>query len=161
MRPVLSSLTAPRRTGLSALVGALAAGLLCSACTSPTTRLVTATGDTQPQPVVVQVPVEVTDPALQSGCWVQFYSDRNFKGEMATLTGPVSLDAADKFTGRKLKRHIDSLVTGSKATLRVYEHAMFKDRSVAFGPNSREAGLISKLGIGGDIESLQLDCTGP
>lgn len=138
---------------------ALAAASLAAACSSPTSNLVTATGDTRPQPVVVQVPVEVNDPALRSGCWVQFYSDRNFKGEMATLTGPVALDAADKFNGKQLKRHIDSLVTGSKATLRVYEHAMFKDRSIAFGPNSREGGLITKLGIGGDIESLQLDCT--
>ena len=27
---------------------------------------------------------------------------------------------------------------------------MFKDRSRVFAPNSREAGLIAKLGIGGD-----------
>lgn len=148
-----------QRMALPSSVGAMVAAIVCSACTSSASKLATATGDTSPQPVVVQVPVEITDPALQSGCWVQFYSDRNFKGEMATLTGPASLDAADKFSGRKLKRQIDSLVTGSKATLRVYEHAMFKDRSVTFGPNSREAGLISKLGLGGDIESLQLDCT--
>jgi hypothetical protein len=37
---------------------------------------------------------------------------------------------------------------------------MFKDRSTVFGPNSREAGLITKLGIGGDIQSLQLECDG-
>jgi hypothetical protein len=64
----------------------------------------------------------------------------------------------DKMSGKKLKSHIDSLVTGSKATLTVYEHSMFKDRSMAFGPNSREAGPITKLGIGGDIQSLQLSC---
>jgi len=37
-------------------------------------------------------------------------------------------------------------------------NSMFKNRSMAFGPNSREAGLITKLGIGGDIQSLQLGC---
>ena len=139
--------------GISTVVAAIT-----TACGTTAQNLPTATGDTRPQPVVVQVPVEVTDPALQSGCWAQFYTERNFNGEMATLVGPVSLDTADKFSGRKLKRHIDSIVTGSKATLRVYEHAMFKDRSIAFGPNSREGGLITKLGIGGEIESLQLDC---
>ena len=134
--------------------------VLAAGCSSTPSNLQTATGDTRPQPVVVQVPVEVSTPALESGCWVQFYSDRNFKGELATLVGPASLESADKMTGKQLKRHIDSLVTGSKATLRVYEHSMFKDRSAVFGPNSREAGLITKLGIGGDIQSLQLECDG-
>jgi hypothetical protein len=144
-------------TTLSVLI--LLAASVAAGCSSTPSNLQTATGDTAPQPVVVQVPIQVTTPALESGCWVQFYSDRNFKGDVATLVGPAALDSADKMTGRQLKRHIDSLVTGSKATLRVYEHSMFKDRSMVFGPNSREGGLITKLGIGGDIQSLQLDCT--
>lgn len=139
---------------LAALVGSIAAG-----CTSMPGNLQTATGDTKPQPVIVQVPVQVTSPELESGCWAQFYSDRSFKGDVATLVGPSQLDSADKMSGKQLKRHIDSLVTGPKATLTVYEHAMFKDRSMVFGPNSREAGLITKLGIGGDIQSLQLNCS--
>jgi hypothetical protein len=145
-------------TTTSLSMAALAA-LLAAGCSSTPSNLQTATGDTQPQPVIVQVPVELTAPQLESGCWVQFYSDRNFKGDVATLVGPVSLDSADKMNGKQLKKNIDSLVTGSKATLRVYEHAMFKDRSIAFGPNSREGGLITKLGVGGSIQSLQLDCT--
>ena len=144
---------------IKTIAGPIVAAVIATACGTTAQNLPTATGDTQPRPVVVQVPVEVNDPALQSGCWAQLYTERNFKGEMATLIGPVSIETADKFSGRKLKRRIDSIVTGSKATLRVFEHAMFKDRSIAFGPNSREAGLITKLGIGGEIESLQLDCT--
>ncbi len=135
------------------------AAVLASGCSSTPSQLQTATGDTRPQPVIVQVPVQVTAPELESGCWAQFYSDRNFKGDVATLLGPSQLDTADKVAGKSLKRRIDSLVTGSKATLRVYEHAMFKDRSAAFGPNSRAAGLISELGFGGEIQSLQLECT--
>lgn len=132
---------------------------LLAACASPNGNLQTATGDTKPQPVVVQVPVQVSTPGLEAGCWVQLYSERNFRGDPATLVGPVALESADKFTGKQLKREIDSLVTGPKATLRVYEHAMFKDRSITFGPNSREGGLITKLGFGGQIQSMQLDCT--
>jgi len=140
------------------LPATLSAALIAAGCSAPSGNLQTATGDTRPQPVIVQVPIQVSTPALESGCWVQFYSDRNFKGEVATLVGPASLESADKMTGKQLKSRIDSLVTGSKATLRVYEHSMFKDRSTVFGPNSREAGLITKLGIGGDIQSLQLEC---
>jgi len=141
------------KLGFIAFAASIAAG-----CASTPGNLQTATGDTKPQPVIVQVPVQVSTPELESGCWVQFYSDRNFKGDVATLVGPVQLDTADKMSGKKLKSHIDSLVTGAKATLTVYEHSMFKDRSMVFGPNSREAGLITKLGIGGDIQSLQLSC---
>ncbi len=138
---------------------AVSLAAVLSACSSGPSNLQTVSGDTKPQPVIVQVPVQVTTPGLESGCWAQFYTDRDFKGDVATLDGPVQLDSEDKFTARQLKRHIDSLVTGPKATLRVYEHAMFKDRTMAFGPNSREAGLITKLGIGGEIQSLQLDCS--
>ncbi|HEY4958468.1 MAG TPA: hypothetical protein VII31_11685 [Caldimonas sp.] len=139
---------------LSALLIVAAASTACGS--QP--NLVTATGDTRPQPVIVQVPVEVTNTALESGCWVQFYDERNFKGEMTTLVGPAVLESVDKMSGKKVKRNIDSLVTGSKATLRVFEHAMFKDRAVAFGPNSREGGLLTKLGFGGEIQSMQLEC---
>ena len=141
------------------LVPLAALSLIAAGCSSTPSNLQTATGDTRPQPVIVQVPVQISTPELESGCWAQFYGERNFKGDVATLVGPISLESADKMNGRQLKKEIDSLVTGPKATLRVYEHAMFKDRSIAFGPNSREGGLITKLGVGGHIQSLQLECT--
>jgi hypothetical protein len=66
--------------------------------------------------------------------------------------------STDNAAGRQLKRNIDSLVTGPRATLTVYEHSLFKDKAVTFGPNSKEPGLIKKLGFAGRIESLKLDC---
>ena len=136
------------------------AGVALSGCGSMMMRSDAnmAKGDTRPEPVVMVVPVQLTDPALQSGCWVQMYDERNFAGSFITLTGPGELQSFDKDSGKELRRRIDSLVTGPKATLRVYERALFKDRTVTFGPNSREAGLITKLGFGGNIQSLQLDC---
>ena len=116
--------------------------------------------DNQPAPVIMLVPVEVSNKALESGCWAQFYDERNFKGEMVTVVGPTSIASQDKGTGRQFKKSIDSFVLGPKATLKIYEHQMFKDKSVEFAPNSKEAGLIKKLGFGGRIESLQLQCAG-
>lgn len=69
----------------------------------------------------------------------QLYDERGFKGDMAALVGPVALESEDRMAGRQVKRHIDSLITGLKATLRVYEHAMLKDRSVVFGPTAVRA----------------------
>lgn len=115
--------------------------------------------DNQPEPMVMLVPVEISNKALESGCWAQFYDQRNFKGDILTLVGPAEVGSADKGTGRQFKRSIDSIVLGPKATLKVFEHQMFKDKSVDFPANAREPGLIKKLGVGGRIQSLQLECT--
>ena len=112
----------------------------------------------QPAPMILLVPVEVSNRALDAGCWAQFYDERDFKGDMLTVVGPASIDSMDKGSGKQLKRSIDSLVTGPKTMLKIYEHQMFKDKSVDFPANSKEAGLIKKLGFGGTIQSLQLTC---
>jgi len=134
----------------------IAAAVTLAACSSPTPK-VTATAN-QPDPTILLVPVVVSDPALSTGCWAQFYSDRNFQGDMATLVGPAELATLDKGTAQQLKRQIDSVSVGPKATLQVYEHSMFRDRVVNFPPNSREGGLIRKLGFGGRIEAMRLVC---
>ena len=135
-----------------------AAALLALGACSTTTPV--ATGDNHPDPTVLLVPVQITDPALQSGCWAQFYSQRNFQGDMVTLVGPAAVVSMDKGTARALKREIDSVTVGPKATLEVYEHAMFRDRTATFPANSREGGLMRKLGFGGRIEAMRLSCAG-
>jgi hypothetical protein len=132
-------------------------GLAASSSFAQTTAMPAAM-DNQPAPMVLLVPVEMSNRALDAGCWAQFYDERNFKGDMLTMVGPASIDSMDKGTGKQLKRSIDSLVTGPKAMLTIYQHQMFKDKSAEFAPNSKEAGLINKLGFGGNIESLQLRC---
>lgn len=144
---------------MNKLTATLSAAVLLAlgACSTPPPA---PTGDNQPDPTVLLVPVQITDPALQSGCWAQFYSKRNFEGEMVTLVGPAALVSLDKGTARALRREIDSVSVGPKATLEVYEHAMFRDRTATFPANSREGGLVRKLGFGGRIEALRLSCTG-
>ena len=47
-----------------------------------------AASDNQPAPLVLLVPIEISNKALESGCWAQFYDERNFKGDMLTVVGP-------------------------------------------------------------------------
>ena len=108
--------------------------------------------------ILMLVPVEISSPTMQTGCWAQLYDERSFKGDMFTMAGPIVIASTDKASGRQMRRAIDSLIIGPKATLTVFEHRMFKDRSVYFGPNSKEPGLIKKLGFSGRIESMKLDC---
>ncbi|VTU26770.1 hypothetical protein H4CHR_01861 [Variovorax sp. PBS-H4] len=133
-----------------------AALLALGACSSTPTAT---TAANQPDPTILLVPVQVSDPALSSGCWAQFYSKRNFEGDMLTLVGPAQVMSMDNGTARQLKRDIDSVSVGPRATLQVYEHAMFRDKTVSFPPNSREGGLIRKLGFGGRIEAMKLSCS--
>lgn len=141
---------------LPAAISIAAASIVLAACSAPApmTR-----GDNTPQPTVLLVPVQINDPALASGCWAQFFSRRNFEGDVATLVGPAELQTLDDGAGRMLKREIDSVLVGPRARLQVYEHAMFKDRTVDFPANSREGGLIRKLGFGGRIEAMRLSCS--
>jgi len=138
----------------------IAGTVALGACASNSTSSSTASGiDNQPDPTILLVPVRIQDPALASGCWAQFYSKRDFQGDVATLVGPAQVQSMDKGTARQLKRDIDSVSVGPRATLQVYEHAMFRDRTVNFPANSREGGLTRKLGFGGRIEAMKLNCS--
>src|SRR5437016_167820 len=53
----------------------------------PTTKASAA--DNQPAPMIMLVPVEISAPAMKSGCWAQFFDERNFKGDMFTIAGPI------------------------------------------------------------------------
>ena len=129
------------------------------ACANTSTPPSTATAENRPDPTVLLVPVRIEDPALASGCWAQFYTGRNFQGDMLTLVGPAEVQSMDRGTARQLKRDIDSVSVGPRATLQVFEHAMFRDRTVNFPANSREGGLMRKLGFGGRIEAMKLSCS--
>jgi hypothetical protein len=112
----------------------------------------------QPAPVIMMVPVEVSNPAMSAGCWAQLYDERNFKGDMLTLVGPMEIDSIDKSTGKQLRRNIDSIVTGPKAMVSMYQEKWFKNKSVNFGPNTKEPGLIKKLGFTGSVQSIKIAC---
>jgi len=142
------------------LAGALALG----ACANTNTSTApgggaAASADNRPDPTILLVPVRIEDPALASGCWAQFYTGRNFQGDMLTLVGPAEVQSMDRGTARQLKRDIDSVSVGPRARLQVFEHAMFRDRTVEFPANSREGGLMRKLGFGGRIEAMKLSCS--
>jgi hypothetical protein len=114
--------------------------------------------DNQPDPTILLVPVQITDPALASGCWAQFYSQRNFQGEMVTLVGPAIIQTLDKGTARQLKRDIDSVSVGPRAKLELFENSMFKDRAVSLPANTRVGGLMTRLSFRGRIEAVRLSC---
>lgn len=146
----------PFRAALAA-AGLALASLACAQSASGG-RSAAAAAPNQPKPVLMLVPVDMSSPAMEAGCWAQLFDKRNFAGEALTIAGPMEIESMDKYAGRTLKRNIDSLMTGPRARVTVFEHRLFKDRQVEFGPNAKQAGLIRELGFGGSIQSLRLEC---
>jgi hypothetical protein len=96
---------------------------------------------------------------VRAGCWASFYEEPNVNGDSLTLIGPVELQSLDSGSARQLKRDVKSVVTGSRATLVVYQKQLLSARSVGFQSNTREAGLVEALGFGGRIESMKMTCS--
>ena len=142
----------------AAAAAGLAIASLALAQNAPSGRDAAPAAPNQPKPVMMLVPIEVSSPAMEAGCWAQLFDKRNFQGEALTIAGPMEVDSVDKYAGRALKRNIDSLMTGPRARMTVFEHRLFKDRQVEFGPNSKQVGVVRELGFGGSIQSLRLEC---
>jgi hypothetical protein len=94
----------------------------------------------------------------RGGCWASFYGERNFTGDSLTLIGPVELQTLDKGSAQQLRRDIGSVVTGPRAMLALDEKEFLSARWVGVTPDSREPGLMEKLGFGGRIGSMKLSC---
>jgi hypothetical protein len=140
---------------LTTLVSALAVAAL-SACSSISGSGSKAAADADT--AVIVLPTAGAAEQMRAGCWATFFDDRNFNGDSLTLIGPVDLQTLDKGSARQLRREIKSLVTGPRATLEVFDKQFLSARSVVFPPDSRESGLVEKLGFGGRIESMRLTC---
>ena len=143
-----------RRTTTAVLAALTLAAL--GGCTSM--RGGSSTASTGPDTAVVLMPTSGAAAAMQAGCWASFYDERGLTGDSLTLIGPTELQTLDKGTARQLRRDIKSIATGPRATLVVFEKQLLSARSVAFPPDSRERGLVEKLGFGGRIESMRLTC---
>jgi hypothetical protein len=144
------------KIGLPSLLAVAALTLGACATGGSSNTSASAGGD---ETAVVILPGAGAGAAVQSGCWATFYDERNFNGNSLTLVGPVALQSLDRGSAQQLKRDLKSVVTGPRATLVLYEKQLLSARSVGFQPDSREPGLVEKLGFGGRVESMQLTCS--
>jgi len=147
-------MTPCRLTRLVAAIAVTALGA-CSSMSGSGTNAAAADVDT----AVIVLPTSGAAEQMRAGCWASFLEERNLAGDSLTLIGPVVVQSLDKGSAQQLRRDIRSLATGPSATLEVYDKQFLSARSVAFGPDSREGGVVEKLGWGGRIESMRLTCS--
>lgn len=121
-----------------------------------------AEGEVDFDTVTLIMPVQISRQALSSGCWAQFFDQKDFKGRAITVLGPSEFKAYSKAIGLQSgQAEAESLVTGPHATLTVYQRENLQDKSAQFRPQVREPELRKKIGFAGRIESLKIDCAPP
>lgn len=105
------------------------------------------------------VPVNiVTDDRLANGCWARVYENPQFGGNVLTLVGPVDVPDLAR-TAVSDWNGADSVVTGPKARVTVYDEENYRDRMAAVEPGKSVAHLQDRsVGFLDKAESLRVAC---
>lgn len=111
-------------------------------------------------PVYMMVPVEVVtaNAATQGGCWVKLYDTQNFGGESLTLVGPTSVKDMSGPFGINWDDRVESVQTGQKAMVTVFDDEEFEDRVAQFKPGQQVADVSKRMGFFDEFGSVRVDC---
>lgn len=92
------------------------------------------------------------------GCWVQFYDGNNESGGTIRFDGPMNVADMNNYifsTGEKAGDEPDSLVTGSRTWIQVFNDDDYQGTTAYFYPN-QTISKLSDYGVGGKIDSFKL-----
>ncbi len=92
------------------------------------------------------------------GCWVQFYDGKEEAGGTIRFDGPSQVADMNDYvmsTGEKAGDEPDSLVTGSRTWIQVFNDDGFEGKTAYFYPNQKIDSL-DDYGVGGKIDSFKL-----
>jgi hypothetical protein len=110
-------------------------------------------------PVLVMVPVQLKMEDHAKGCWAKVYDDQKHQGDSMTLLGPLDLAQMRASLGFSWENMIESVETGPKAQLTIYDNENFRDRAKIIEPGKKVGDLDEKLGFFEDIRSMKVSCT--
>jgi hypothetical protein len=110
--------------------------------------------------LLVLLPVgQATDPNMANGCWVRFYENKNFRGDMLTLVGPI--DMANMDAPGPAWQDWDSAVVGPKAQVTTFDNEGFRERTATLSAGAHISDLgDTKLGWFEEVKSARVRCTG-
>lgn len=92
------------------------------------------------------------------GCWVQFYDGKNESGGTIRFDGPMNVANMNDYifsTGEQAGDEPDSLITGSRTWIQVYNDKDYEGKTAYFYPNQKIDSL-DDYGVGGKIDSFKL-----
>ena len=101
-------------------------------------------------PMVVMVPIQVSnDLAMDKGCWVKLYDEKNYQGDSLLLVGPF---------GANWENKIRSLETGPKTNVTIFDNRNFRDEDKFIDRNIKIPDLSKKMGFFDNFRSMILNC---
>ncbi len=109
-------------------------------------------------PVVAMVPVEFQVDPQAKGCWVEMYSKDNFQGDTLKLVGPIDLADMQGPFGHDWENEIESLKTGPRATISIYDNENFKEHSEWVGPGKEVENLDGRMELFDSFRSMKVEC---
>ncbi|MGH8470245.1 MAG: beta/gamma crystallin domain-containing protein [Gammaproteobacteria bacterium] len=107
-------------------------------------------------PVTVMVPMEFKVDPQAKGCWVNLYSEDDFRGDRLTLVGPLDMATMRGPFGADWENEVESIKTGPKATVTIFDNVNFAERSERVESN-KEIGDLDKL-FRDSFRSMQVAC---
>lgn len=110
-------------------------------------------------PVVVMVPVKLNIQEEAKGCWAKLYDQEKYQGDNMMLVGPVDLPQMRGPLGMSWENKIESVETGPKARVVIYDNENFRDRNKVLNPGSKVPDLDEKLGFFENVRSLKVSCS--
>lgn len=110
--------------------------------------------------VFMLVPVEVAaaDNSMKQGCWVRIYDRENFLGETLTLIGPTTLADMSGPFGLDWDDRVNSIETGPKAMVTVYDDPGYEEQVAQFKPGQKVADLSKRMGFFDEFASIRVNC---
>ena len=85
--------------------------------------------------------------AEEKGCWADFYEYAEFIGDNIRVWGPISLNRLKNIHGENWESRIDSIITGPKSKVTIYENIDFK---LTLTEMAKHPVLMESLGISMD-----------
>ncbi len=110
-------------------------------------------------PVLVMVPVQLKMEDQAKGCWAKVYDQQKYQGDSMTLLGPIDLAQMRGPLGFSWEDMIESVETGPKAQVTIYDNENFRDRAKIVDPGKKVPELDEKLGFFENIRSMKVSCT--
>ena len=109
-------------------------------------------------PVLMLVPVDVSDTMKNKGCWVRLYDGKDYQGDSFTITGPINLPKMVGPFGFNWDNKVRSLETGPKANLTIFNTWNFQNEDKFIDANSRVPNLSKEMGFFDNFRSMMLSC---
>jgi hypothetical protein len=86
------------------------------------------------------------------------YDKAGFSGDTLTLAGPVDVNGERLPAVLPWRRPYESIVVGPRATVTLYDHRPFHERTAGLRPGDAVPDLDALLGAFGSIEAVRVRC---